>query len=216
MWRNTRKFWAACAFVASTSILVASPSFANGLLEGRPWQFQTTYDKANKAAVLDLIERKWGGYYDGFNTNIYNETNIGTQIGCSNNASSTANIADNGQAGPRTTDDSAPNISADSVANSDSTTSDGLGNAAGGGTVGADSTTVSGTQSNTGDIDSDVDSSQINSGFGNVRNGNTNQDLLNDQFNSGDQTSGVDYSTACNFAGTNVSGSVVLPGVPLN
>lgn len=47
--------------LTSTGVAVAvmtSPTFANGLLENRPWQFQTTTDKANKSAVLDLIERK--------------------------------------------------------------------------------------------------------------------------------------------------------------
>lgn len=209
--RNLKCFLA----VAGVGLAVmTSPALANGLLENRPWQFQTTADKANKSVVLDLIERKQGGYYDGFNT--YYETNIGTQVNCSNNASATANVADSSQAGPNTEDDSAPNISADGTANSDTTATDALGNAAGGGTVGADSTNVTGSQSNSGAINAGVDNSSIDSGFGNVTNGNTDQDFLNNQNNTGDQTAGVDTSTACNFAGTNVSGSVILPGAPLN
>lgn len=199
--------------------VITSSSFANGLQESRSWQFQTTYDKANKSAILDVIERKKGGYYDGFGTvqNVYNDTTIGTQVGCSNNSTSTGNIADNGQAGPSTTDNSSPNISSDSVGNSDVRSVDAGGNAAGGGTVGTDAASTTSAQENSGSIASGIDGSNIDSGDGGVSNGSTNQDLLNNQDNTGNQTAGVDASTACNFAGTNVSGSVEgFPSTPIN
>lgn len=201
--------------VACLSCLIAAPSFANGLLENRPWQFQTSADRANKAVVLDLIERKKGGFYDGFNTNIYNETNIGSQINCNNAANATANIADNGQAGPNTEANDAPNISADSTGNSDTTTAQnsGPGN---GGTGGAGDTNQASSQDNSGSIDSGVDNSNIDNSFGDVTNGDTNQALNNDQNNSGNQTAGVD-GTACNFGGAKITGNVAVPSnAPLN
>jgi hypothetical protein len=202
--------------------VMTSPAFANGLLENGPWQFQTSYDKANKSAVLDVIERKKGGYYDGFGTvqNIDARTYIGAQFNCSNNAQSTGNLADNGQAGPSTTDNSSPNISSDSTGNSDTTSSDATGNAAGTGTVGADLASVTGSQDNSGSIDSGVDGSRIG-GFGGVLNGSTDQDLVNDQNNSGEQTAGIDTSTACNvstgdISGGSIVGSLALGGAPIN
>ena len=198
------------------SCMIAVPSFANGLLESRPWQFQTSADRANKAVVLDLIERKKGGFYDGFSTNIFNETNIGSQINCNNNANATANIADNGQAGPNTEANGTPSITADSTGNSDTTSaqSNGPGN---GGAVGGGDTNQASSQDNSGSIDSSVDNSNIDNSFGDVANGDTNQALNNDQNNSGNQTAGVDGSTACNFDGSKITGNSAVPSnAPLN
>ncbi|WP_297542832.1 hypothetical protein [Roseovarius sp.] len=183
---------------------------ANGYLENRPWQFQTTADRANKAVVLDLIERKKGGFYDGFITNIHNETNIASQINCNNNANATANIADNGQAGPNTSSNGTPTISADGTANSDSSSvaedpsSGGL-------------TTQTSNQTNSGQITATIGNSDIQNSFGNVTNGGTDQALNNDQQNSGSQTAGVESSTACNMQGSTVTGTVNAPDSgPLN
>lgn len=195
------------AFLGGVGLLGATPALSNGLLENRPWQFQTSADKANKSVVLDLIERKKGGYYDGFNTYVTNNTNIGSQVNCNNNANATGNIADNGQAGPNTAANGNPNISADSTGNSDTTTTqaDGAGN---GGQVGSGTTTQTGSQDNSGAIGSSVDNSDIDNSFGDVTNGDTNQALNNNQDNSGNQTAGVDGSTACNFDGATVTGTV--------
>lgn len=198
------------ALVSGMVVLLATPTLSNGQFENRSWQFQTTADRANKAVVLDLIERKKGGFYDGFNTFVTNTTNIGSQVNCNNAANATGNIADNGQAGPNTEANGTPNISADSLANSDTTTApaDGFGN---GGQVGSGTTSQSGSQDNSGTINSSVDSSSIDNSFGDVTNGDTNQALNNNQDNSGNQTAGVDGSTACNFDGATVNGTVALP-----
>ncbi|RXV58883.1 hypothetical protein C6W92_16105 [Roseovarius sp. A46] len=220
--------------VCAMGVLLATPGLSNGLFENRPWQFQTSADKANKAFVLDIIERKQGGFYDGFNT--YNTTNIGTQVFCNNNANATGNIADNGQAGPNTSNNGAPSISADSTANSDTTNSqsDGFGN---GGTLSTSNssqdtsqtnvansgeiqpgvtTNQDTSQTNSGAIDSGVDNSTIDNSLGDVTNGDTNQALNNDQVNSGNQTAGID-GTACNFDRPNMTGSgTSLGSGPLN
>lgn len=74
---------AVCSVV--TVVVGASAAFGNGFLENRPWQFDTANDKIAKASMADLREKKKGGYYDGFDTNINNTftTNIaGDQINC--------------------------------------------------------------------------------------------------------------------------------------
>lgn len=200
---STKRFLQIAVF-GGMGMLFATSAISNGLLENRPWQFQTTADKANKTAVLDLIEKKRGGYYDGFNTIVTTTYNIGSQVNCSNGANATGNIATNGQAGLSATASGDPNISADSSGNNDTTTAQADG-------AGTGTPTQSGSQDNSGAIDSSVGGSSINSGLGSVTNGDTSQALNNDQNNSGNQTAGVDSSTACNMDGATVTGTVTVP-----
>lgn len=200
-------------FLGGIGLLCATPALSNGFTESRPWQFQTSADRANKSVVLDLIERKKGGYYDGFD--VTNNTYIGSQVNCNNNANTTGNIAENGQAGPNTAANGHPNISADSTGNTDTTTAqaDGMGN---GGQVSSGTTSQNGAQDNSGAINSSVDTSSIDNSFGDVTNRDTNQALNNTQENSGTLISGVD-GTACNFDGATVTGTVYpSTSVPLN
>ncbi|WP_372988420.1 hypothetical protein [Marinobacter sp.] len=218
--------------VCAMSVLLATSSLANGYLENRSWQFQTSADKANKAFVLDIIEKKQGGFYDGFNvTNTNNITNnIGMQVNCNNTgntANTTGNITDNGQAGPNTSSSGNPNIASDSIANSDTTTAetDGFGegstagneavNEAGSQTTFGGTTNQAGSQTNSGAIDSSANNNTIDNGLGDVTNGETNQALNNEQSNSGVLTAGG--GTACNFDGSNVTGTGPSSGSsPLN
>lgn len=205
------KYFLRVTYLGGIGLLCATPALSNGFAESRAWQFQTSADRANKSAVLDMIEKKKGGYYDGFDNNTY----IGSQVNCYNNASTTGNIAENGQAGPNTAASGAPNISADSTGNSDTTTAqaDGIGN---GGQVGSGTTSQNGEQDNSGVINSSVDTSSIDNSFGDVTNRDTNQALNNTQENSGTLTAGVD-GNACNFDGSTVNGTVYPPTVgPLN
>lgn len=185
-------------------LLAISPGSAgaNGWLESRPWQFDNTADKANKAAVLDLMGRKKGGYYDGFGTtnHITNTTNIGTQLNCTNTASATGNIADNGQV-----------ANSPDVENASGTTSAANGNAseASSGRGGR----VEGTQSNDGAVSSAVRGSSTNSRSGAIRVGDSDLLLNNDQLNSGNQYASVYDSTACALGGALVRGSVRAAGV---
>lgn len=185
---------------------------ANGLGENRSWQFDTSSDKANKAFVIDVIERKKGGFFDGFDNNFittnFNTTNIGSQVNCNNAANATGNIADNGQAGPSTVSNSNPNVVADSNGNltDNQANSDGASSGS--------SPTFGGSQDNTGAVSSSVSGSTIDSGVSGVSNGNTDQALNNTQDNSGNQTAGVDSSTACSMDGANITGNVA--GAPLN
>jgi len=187
----------ATTWVAAVLIAVSAGSaLANGLGESRPWQFDTSADKANKAAELDLMERKKGGYYDGFSTVYNSTTNIGTQINCSNDASATGNIAQNGQTG------NAPSASSDASTSSDATGSSSTQD------TGSGSGSSSSDQTNSGGIDSSVlnSPSESNSSVSDL--GGSDQDLTNNQDNSGNQTAGVDSSTACDMSGANLTGDV--------
>lgn len=185
---------------------------ANGWYESRPWQFDTSADKANKAAILDLIERKKGGYYDGFSTTINNNntTNVGTQINCNNLADATANEAANSQTSnsPDVNNQSGIDSSANgNVADND--TDSGWKRGSGSG-VGND-------QDNSGSVSSGVDNSETNSSSGAINVGDSDQDLKNHQNNSGNQYASISGSTACDMTGSVVKGNVRSSlGGPLN
>lgn len=76
-------------------------AWANGLGEDRSWQFRTDSDRANLAVVLDVIERKKAGFYDGLgeNTFVTNNNFAGDQINCTVQASAVGNQATNSQDG---------------------------------------------------------------------------------------------------------------------
>ena len=69
--RRTKFLMAGCLIFAVALVLfVPRAALANDLFEDRAWQFETTTDRAQKAAILDLIERKKAGMYN----NTYNST----------------------------------------------------------------------------------------------------------------------------------------------
>lgn len=182
----------------SVAALVPLVAMANGLGESRSWQFDSTADKANKAVVLDMIEKKRGGYYDGFDTTVYNTTNIGSQVNCNNIADATGNIAENVQGG------SSAGISPDSALNADSTGND---NSSDSGSDGA-SGDIDTDQDTDGPISAEIDGSSSSSDVSDVRVGDSAQDLVNGQDNSGNQYADVENSTACQLEGSTITGNV--------
>ena len=115
-----------CAFTTAAVAVAALVAFgasahANGLGENGSWQFQTTQDKVNKGAVVDLIERKKGGYYDAIKTTINNTTYIDRQYNCSVSAGTTGNSGSNGMVA---------NASSPTISNSGSTSSNTSANSA--------------------------------------------------------------------------------------
>lgn len=201
--------------VIAVATLIPGALFANGLYENRSWQFDTSADKANKAAIADMIERKRGGYYDGFDTNVYNTntTNIGTQINCNNVADATGNVADNTQDGSAATATPASTIGADATGNEASFDTDSSGTATTDGTDGGTSD-----QDNTGDVSAEVVDSDSTTTVSDINVGDSAQDLLNTQDNSGDQYATIEASTACDLDGATLTGNVDfdLPDGPLN
>jgi hypothetical protein len=189
----------------AAALLTAFSARANGLGENGSWQFNTTQDKVNKGAVVDLMERKKGGYYDSFQTTINNNTYIDKQYNCSLSAYSQGNSGTNGM----TASTSSP-----SVNNAGSTTAGTQANTANSGVSqfglpgvlvalnGAglpSSGAVANTQSNSGTLGSGVSGSSTSASTGAISSGggHSNQALNSEQSNAGTQTASVAGSTAC-------------------
>lgn len=169
---------------------------ANGFGESAPWQFETASEQAANVATNDLIQRKKGGFYDGFDTVVYSTsvTNIGSQINCNNLASAIGNEASNSQAG------NAISTALDGLVNSEA-----LGNSSA--TQGGDGGNVTSGQTNDGTQGSSITDSTVALNNGSSSNGGSANDLWNSQDNSGNQTAGVNSSTACDVSGATITGN---------
>ena len=186
------------------SPLLATPALSNGLGENYPWQFQTTQDKVNKGAIVDLIERKKGGFYDAYNPNITNNTYIDKQFNCSVTSGATGNAGSNGL----TAATSSPTVSATDAINAASSGNSATNGLAQNGLPGilfaALNTEPSGAlrndQQNQGNLSSQVSGSSSGSSTGAISSdgGQTHQALNSTQSTSGYQTSTISGSTACN------------------
>jgi hypothetical protein len=180
----------------AAAMLPCGTAYANGYLESRSWQFDTSTDKANKAIVLDIIERKKGGYYDAFQViNTYNydystNTNIEKQVNCDVTASAVGNNGSNGMTA------NSPTVGNDASIDASTT-----GNSAQNSTDDAGSSQIGNDQSNQGSsLSSDVTDSSTSASTGSVSVGNSSQVLNSDQNNTGNQTASVEGSQACAFA----------------
>ncbi|MDB5575397.1 MAG: hypothetical protein JWR80_573 [Bradyrhizobium sp.] len=169
------------AFAIAILIGSSSPAAANNYGESLGWQFKTSADRANQAAVLDLIEKRRGGYYAA---PIYN-TNIARQYNCSINATATGN------SGAQTALANSPTVAGatSTATGNDNTTT--VGNGRSGGTVDGD-------QRNSGSVSSGVTGGTS----ANVR-GVASQALNSEQTNSGNQSADVRGSNACAFGALN-------------
>lgn len=154
---------------------------ANNYGESLAWQFKTSADRANQAAILDMIQKQRGGYYAA---PVYNTT-IARQYNCSIAATSTGNN------GAQTALANSPTVTgATSTAtgnNSTTTIGDGHG-----------VTGVDGSQTNSGAVSSGVTGATVTNVHGTAW-----QALNSDQSNSGNQTATVQDSRACAFAALN-------------
>jgi hypothetical protein len=166
-----------CILVALATI-VANPAFANNVGENGAWQFQTTADKANRAFIEDMRQKKANGYYA---SPIYT-TNIDRQYNCSLSSVSTGNQ------GTSTSIGNSPSSSGhatNATGNADSATIAQSAAATG---------SVSASQQTDGEIEAGA-SGNVSTGV----DGNTYQTLNTDQRNTGDQASAVTGSNACQF-----------------
>ena len=166
--------------IAGVAILVcaAGDALANNVGENYAWQFDTTADKVNKAAIADMIEKKKSGYYAPpvYNTTIERQYNCSIASTATGNEGTNTNLANS----PTT---SGP--SADATGNSSSSDIDGWK---------SDNQALN-DQTNSGHVGASVDGS-VSAHVS----GSPNQALNSDQDNTGDQTASVDGSTACSFA----------------
>lgn len=209
-----RLMFSRCMLGALGLVFVASVPVAHAqvwAIEGMPWQFDSSADKANKAMNVDLMERKKGGYYDSFQTTNYitNTTNIKRQYNCGVTANATGSAADSSQ-GSTVSSPVTTNTSGNYLSSTGNTSSTGaVGNGAGGrsGTP-AGSASVGTDQSNTGSVSAGVRGSPSDARSGQIHaGGGTNSQSLNvNQSNTGTQTASLSGSTGCDFA----SGGVAL------
>jgi hypothetical protein len=161
--------------------LVASPASANNYGESLAWQFRTSADRANQAALLDLIEKHRGGYYAA---PIYNTT-IARQVNCSISPVATGN---SGAQSAVANSPAVTGATSSATGNANAVTSgDGRGLSS------SDSE-----QSNTGAVSSGVAGSTDT-----VVQGTASQALNSSQSNSGSQTASVSGSSACAFGALN-------------
>jgi hypothetical protein len=183
-WNLRRVRMRAIVSLGAVAVFVAHPApvLANNYGESLAWQFKTTADRANQAAMLDMIERRRGGYYAA---PVYN-TNIARQYNCSIAASATGNS--NGQSAIA----NSPNVTGatSTATGNDSSTTVGDGGSSG--------TSVDGHQANSGAVQSGVTGSTQTT----VR-GSASQALNASQTNSGAQSTNVQGSNACSFAALN-------------
>lgn len=207
MIRSLKAYCAYASVAAALLFAAAQPVSANGWFEDRPWQFNTSADKANKAFVLDLYEKKKGGYYDSWKQSYYitnnNTTNIDTQINCTVSATAVGNSASNGQ----TANSPVVNTSGSNTSTSSgNSANNGINNDDPSGVVVVNNnnqppgSAIDNNQSNSGDISSGVNNSPINVGS-TVNTGDATQNLNNNQTNNGTQSASVTDSTACAMAG---------------
>lgn len=159
----------------------AAPALANNYGESLGWQFKTSADRANQAAVLDLIEKRRGGYYAA---PIYT-TNIAHQYNCSIAATATGN------SGAQTALANSPTVTGatSTATGNDNTTAvaDGRSGSA-----------IDGDQRNIGAV-----SSGVNGGTSTSVRGVAWQALNSEQNNSGNQSADVRGSNACAFGALN-------------
>ena len=171
------------------AVLIVAASFgsgsalANNLSENFAWQFESMADKANKAFIEDMRQKKNSGYYSA---PIYNTT-IDRQYNCSVSSLATGNQSTSSAVGNAQTTSGA---ATSATGNSDTTeVTQGYS---------ATSPTVNGTQWNGGAVTAsthgDVSARAHIHSF---------QALNTEQTNSGNQHASIRDSNACNFAAMN-------------
>lgn len=171
-----------------TSGLFGSVAMANGYDEDESWQFQTSSDMANLAAVQTMIQEKKAGMFKpnktistyNYNTTIDHETN------CSISSEALGNNGSNGMSGNSS---SPQGVNADSTGNASTNSLGGSGSSSTPGSL-ADSSTNSGAVNAkaSGDTTSSVG-------------GNVDEALNSSQSNNGAQTSTLSNNTACEASG---------------
>jgi len=177
-----RRFRHAAAALALAALAATPvPALANNYGESLAWQFMSPAERAAQLAMLDIIEKRRGGYYAA---PIYN-TNIARQYNCSVTATATGN---SGAQSAFANSPSVTGATATSTGNSSSTS------------IGGDraDTAVTSGQTNSGAV-----LSGVNGATSATVQGVAWQALNSSQTNSGDQMANVQNSSACAFGALN-------------
>lgn len=203
---RARSAKAGTAGLAAALVLcgAAPQAAANGLGENGSWQFQTSQDKVHKGAIVDLIERKKGGYYDAIKTTVNNTTYIDKQYNCSVTAGTTGNSGSNGMsasaASPTVTNSGSTQSTTSANSASNGVAQSGLNGVLVAGLGTPPSGSILSDQANTGNLSSGVNGSNTNPTTGAVSasDGRNDQILNSTQSNTGSNlSSSVTGSTAC-------------------
>jgi hypothetical protein len=201
--RYTKFLTAGClVFAFGLLLFVPRAALANDLFEDRAWQFETTTERAQKAAILDLIERKKAGMYNNtynstYNSNSSTDYNIsGDYIDCNMTSQATGNqggITQNVPVG-------SPTIGVNSSTSSSASGNSGTGTIATGG-----NTSNTGLTSQKGDTDS-VSNTSTAGGTNSVSNSQSNNGSTQNSSANGNAFS----STVSGVSGTGGGASVAL------
>ncbi|HUB13655.1 MAG TPA: hypothetical protein VMB34_17030 [Acetobacteraceae bacterium] len=170
-------------------ISASPPAHANNYGENGSWQFQSSTDAGNLAAVQDMIQKKRSGDYNPVAPPVYNSytTIIGHQTNCSVGASAVGN---SGTASAAASSPTTSGAAASSLANSNANSST-PGYGSGTSSLGA-------SQSNSGTLGAGVNgSTNVTAQGGNY------QALNSTQSNMATQTASIAGSTACAYGALN-------------
>ena len=188
----------AAAITISAVMGTSGSAVANGFGENRPWQFADPSDRNARAATLDLIERKQGGFYDGFDTNNFNENFNCTGSAPNALANQNTQVADATTSSPDT--GSTANTDSSATGNQSEHYASNSPNAATGAPLNGPARQNN--QANSGQVNSAASSSVDNTvGDIDASGGQSNQALNSDQANSGTVTASADGGVGCNFYG---------------
>ena len=178
----TYRFWrtGTAALALLSGIAHAPAAQANNYGESRAWQFRTSADRVNLAAIADLIEKRRSGYYQApvYNSTIERQYNCGITSTATGNSDSQTALANS------------PSLTgASSFANGNVSDTD----------VASGSGASAGTdQGNSGDV-----SARVHGSTSAHVSGSATQALNSTQTNGGNQSAGVSDSTACLFGALN-------------
>ncbi|MGE8321383.1 MAG: hypothetical protein ACN6O3_21745 [Comamonas sp.] len=179
-------------FTTAALLCMAPAIHAQGWLgETVPWQFQTSADRANRALVNDLVEKKKGGYYDSFRSTYI--TNIERQVNCNFQPTAAGNSNSSDQASRvASPDTTATSGNSASSLGSQYQSTDNLGRGG----------VSNNTQGNSGAISSGVQGSPSSTTMAPINSDHSSgqQDMQIAQNNSGSQTTSVSGSSACQFS----------------
>lgn len=169
-----------CGAALAAMLVGAMPALANNVGENGAWQFRSSADLANLAAVLDVIEKKRGDAYATPTTT----TNIARQYNCGVSASATGN------SGTQTALANSPTVTGATASAQGNVSDIALG--------GAEGSLATSRQANSGAV-----SSSISGGTGASVTGSPTQALNSVQTNGGTQSASISGSTACSFGALN-------------
>jgi hypothetical protein len=163
------------------SLILAAPAAANNLGENLAWQFRTSADIANQAAVQALIAQRRAG---GFAAPNY-VTNIARQYSCAITATATGN---SGAQSALANSPTVSGASASASGNSNNTTA----------SSGRSGSGVDSDQANSGAVSSSITGSTTS-----TIDGVAWQVLNSEQSNTGSQSANIHDASACAFGALN-------------